>query len=57
MLEDVWVGGGWRGSKGQGVVVVLVAVVAVVHIVGGQLLCEIVVAVAVGIVGRGGGGG
>ena len=45
MLEGEWVGGGW--SKGQGMVVVLVVVVAVVHIVGGQLLCEIAVAVAV----------
>ena len=44
MLEGVWVGGGWWGFKAQGVVVVLVVDVAVVHIGGGQLLCEIAVA-------------
>ena len=40
--------GWWKvvGLQAQGVVVVLVVVVAVVHIVGGQLLCEIAVAVA-----------
>ena len=45
MLEDLWVGGGWWSSKGQGVAAVLVVVVVVVHTVGRhwQLLCEIAV--------------
>ena len=43
MLEDLWVGGGWWSSKGQGVAAVLAVVVVVVHTVGRQLLCEIAV--------------